>query len=242
MNTIVMSYVPNPFKNTLKYGVLLTLQDIKKNRPEVDSNALFRFVMTTPTRETEPESIGKKRLGAVVSLIGNVLYTGYKSGMIENRPKPGREAGLCYANSYLEWKSTGNPPVLVMEMTVVNGKFYSLSPHAINRDKRTGQLYDTDNFVSKGRHNRLGVILRDGEEQKKWLTKFHKDKKSIVIPTMEFGDYSIVAYDDITWCCHYTKEKPGSDEGAEELTSFSEFKSIDLLKLIETKAEEDTCP
>jgi hypothetical protein len=68
--------------------------------------------------------------------------------------------GYCYNNAYNEYKRTGNKPYIGYEY-VKQGTIVTFTCHAFNRDKDTGEFYDTEDphLRPAGRKNRLACIL-----------------------------------------------------------------------------------
>ena len=63
--------------------------------------------------------------------------------------KEGRQVGHCYLNAFKEFKETGNPIAYgwIDGSTLRQDYFNVFIPHAFNRDKETGQYYDTTFFA-----------------------------------------------------------------------------------------------
>jgi hypothetical protein len=221
---------PRPaFKATVQYGILQTLRYIKEQDPSVDTNGLFRYLMSE-------EKAGENDFAVAYSILHKILFAGYKPVLIHNRPKPGCAAGECYVNSYYEWKTTGNKPLLVMEVWG-NNKLYSMSPHACNIT-HDGVVYDTDNFQygKKGR-DRMAFILKEPKDMIPWIRSYCKDPDSVMIPTLEFGDWMIITKGESAWAVHCKKDRPGCDDCKITHTTMSHFNTEDVLDLVKDELE-----
>ncbi len=209
--------------------MLKSVKRINEIAPELEPNELGKYMID---EITPPREIGEPSLKAVYAYTSLVLLKDYEKTYLTNRPKPGRSAGGCYNNAFIEWKTTGNRPVMVLELTIVSCKFYSLVPHACNIDKE-GKLYDTDNFCSSGKKcvPRLVFIIRSPEKMCSWLTRFQTNPKSVSIPTVEFGDWCIITYKDYLWSIHLTKTTPGEDDSGESVKSIDTFSIKELNSL-----------
>jgi hypothetical protein len=223
-----MTAIAPPLKATIKYGILQSLKYMKEQDPSIDTNELFRHTMLG--------KFDREAYLAFYAILSKIIYAGHIAIRIQNRPKYGCEPGECYANSYFEWKRTGNKPVLVAEC-VIAGNIVSVSPHAINVSSN-GVFYDTDDFQhTKRGSERLAFILKDTEEMMPWLTKYAKDRTTITIPTSIYGDWMLFNKDNSVWAVHCLKTRPGCDDNKTTFTTMSHYDRDEAKELIKNELE-----
>jgi hypothetical protein len=100
-----------------------------------------------------------------------------KPDKIANRPKKGRPLHKCFENAYAEAKETGNRVEVGMCLPHLHGSFHLAYVHAYNRDKKTGEAYDTDENKNTNEGTKAFVIpLAQWEGMGNWGFVFYEGK------------------------------------------------------------------
>ena len=132
---------PPTRKDTVAYAMSTTLK-IVEEKYALEKNVIAHYMFGIKPHGDEAKALFERTVAWGDSQWG-------KAETLENRPLPGVPGGLCYAVADMEYARTGNKPVIVYEMTFMNGNVWSsFALHGCNRDKK-GQLYDVANYSSK---------------------------------------------------------------------------------------------
>jgi hypothetical protein len=213
-------------KNTVGYCMLLQIQTVCKTFSDIQQRDLLPYLFDD-TEETD-EVVEKHFVSAMLYL---AEYHKTELSTLNSRQRKGHTGGNCYANAYDEWKRTGNEPVMVMEVYNIGSKYFSIAPHGCNKDKVTGEIYDTADFVSKKHHQvRPCYVVRDTEEMKTWLTLW-KAGNRVDIPTMTFGHWDLVAFGDDLFSIQTTSTNPLRNDNVRTTVQVNRYKCDDLLAL-----------
>tara|TARA_R110000868_G_scaffold340580_2_gene601251 strand:+ start:679 stop:1344 length:666 start_codon:yes stop_codon:yes gene_type:complete len=148
---------PPTRKDTVAYAMSTTIKVVEE-KYALEKNVIAHYMFGIKPRGDEAEALFKRAVAWGDSQWG-------KAELLENRPLPGVPGGLCYAVAGMEHTRTGNKPVIVYEMTFMNGHVWSsFALHGCNRDKK-GQLYDIANYSSKSTRV-CWVVVKEAEALK----------------------------------------------------------------------------
>jgi hypothetical protein len=165
---------PPTRKDTIAYAMSTTIKVVEEKHA-LEKNAIARYMFGTKDRGEEAKALFERAVKW-----GDSKW-GVKAETLENRPRPGVPAGLCYAVADMQHKTTGDKPVIVYEMTFMAGNVWtSFALHGCNRDKK-GQLYDVANYSSKALRV-CWVVVNEKDTIEGW--KKGKEARSVVIDSL----------------------------------------------------------
>ena len=107
-------------------------------RESLDRNEVMRAVLGD--NDVHKEAVSKM---AFFLINQKDTKDGSRMERLTNRPKKGRLLHHCFENALTEFRLTGNP-VEVGFCFQARGTYHYVFSHAYNRDKETGEAYDTE--------------------------------------------------------------------------------------------------
>jgi len=207
---------PMPFnkalpRNSFNYSILPMSKEIER-QTGVSASAIYREFIENTQEGAKPLNIRNHQgfWRTAMRLMGR--NPDDTMTVVNHRPKPDAYLGGCYGNAHREHLRTGNHIILGAQFNSFGNSLASLSPHAVNKDAETGELYDTatNDYIARTGQTRVFIPTMNSADSKLWVEDLmakrpHEDLGETI------GFYELITQGDNLFVLRGYEPKRGQD-------------------------------
>jgi hypothetical protein len=226
---------PMPFnkglpRNSFNYSMLPMSKEIER-QTGVSASAIYREFIENTQRENPPLNVRNHRAFWRTTMRLMAKDDDDAMTIVAHRPQPNAYLGGCYGNAHREHQRTGNHIIIGAQFNQFGNSLCSISPHAVNRDAKTGEHYDTatNDYVARAGQTRLFIPTMNPADSKAWVEALMA-KRSHIDLGETIGFYELITQGDTLFVLRGYEPKRGQDLsqhrwGAVETIDLTQFPS-----------------